>query len=695
MIVFGYKEPFILLSRDRPRPSGNTTPTSMLRPICNERKIPLKTVRQTLEQKLCHILKRKMHVVKEHIVKKNSTSDSETDSKACQALGNSKCKAEKVGYRPITLELSQLNINPSTMGPFSTKAVFKDSNLGPLTVFSLEAPIKSSVDHALCSLDLRDATGTERTPKLDRTYIQGGVQQMPPPQPILQTPGKTALLPVLPSMAPLDLHQINSLEKPIAGNNEYSLCRLSAEELREMQNKTNQLNQKRFSEILREYHNNQTILLSIRLQVESLRYAQKTPQIAKVMKEVELEFKYQKEQEVELQLELQKISTRRSDIYPAFTMPKKYGSKGSYEYERIQGIPIFDPADKNTRLSHTWAQLKILASAPENDWSKEGMKSVLYNRLKGEAVDYFYEYQEFPLEELIVILSKRFETHEKKADFEEQFESFERSPKESLLSCITRLQYIVRRMLCDSTTMEKHVMEKQFLRIKLKKIIPKLVWQNVITLENTRLETGESFDLVHEIQIAEKSYDESFGKDLNSLNTSLQKLQTSSTLKQNPSKKANSSSKGLADGPINVEKGQIGQITDSNQGHKVRSRTKKGSTPYPSPKGSRNHSPERSDPNENFPTEDNCLSLYGHSCNDQNHPSAKCSYCFQNYHYDSDLDPDPNRRYEQSYHNDYDHFYENDSNHYDYAQAHENNCFDNHENDDFIHSQQDCPLSYQ
>ena len=196
-------------------------------------------------------------------------------------------------------------------------------------------------------------------------------------------------------MAPLDLHQVNSLEKPKASDNEYSLCRLSAEKLREMQNKTNQLNQKRFSEILREYHNNQTILLSIRLQVESLRYAQKTPQIAKVMKEVELEFKYQKEQEVELELELQNISTRPSDIYPAFTMPNKYGSKGSYEYECIQGIPI-------------------LASAPENDWSKECMKSVLYNRLKGEAVDYFYEYRDFPLEELIVILTKRFETHEKR-----------------------------------------------------------------------------------------------------------------------------------------------------------------------------------------------------------------------------------------------------------------------------------------
>ena len=649
-IVFRYKEPLILISRDR-------------------------------------------HVVKEHIVKKNSTSDSETDSKACQALGNSKCKAEKVGYRPITLELSQLNINPSTMGPFSTKAAFKDSKLGPLTVFSLEAPIKSSVDHALCSLDLRDATGTERTPKQDRTYIQGGVQQLPPPQPILQTPGKTALLPVLPSMAPLDLHQINSLEKPIASDNEYSLCRLSAEELREMQNKTNQLNQKRFSKILREYHNNQTILLSIRLQVESLRYAQKTPQIAKVMKEVELEFKYQKEQEVELELELQKISTRRSDIYPAFTMPKRYGSKGSYKYERIQGIPIFDPADKNTRLSHTWAQLKILASAPENDWSKEGMKSVLYNRLKGEAVDYFYEYRDFPLEELIVILSKRFETHEKKADFEEQFESFERSPKESLLSCITRLQYIVRRMLCDNTTMEKHVMEKQFLRVKLKKIIPKLVWQNIITLENTRLETGESFDLVHEIQIAEKSYDESFGKDLNSLNTSLQKLQTSSALKQNQSKKANSSSKGLADGPISVGKGQIGQIADSNQRHKVRTRTKKGLTPYPSPQGSRSPSYERSDSYENPPSKDNCLSLYGHTCHDD--PSAKCSYCFQNYHYESDLNPAPNNHYDPSYQIDYDHFYQNDSNNYDHAQAHENNGFDEHENDEFIHSQQDCPLAYQ
>ena len=180
---------------------------------------------------------------------------------------------------------------------------------------------------------------------------------------------------------------------------------------------------------------------------------------------------------------------------------------------------------------------------------------------------------------------------------------------------------------------------------------------------------------------------------MNSLNTSLQKLQTSSALKQNPSKKVNSSSKGLADGPINVGKGQIGQIADSNQGHKVRSRTKKGLSPYPSPQGSRSPSYERSDPYENPPSEDSCLSLYGHACHED--PSAKCSYCFQNYHYESDLNPAPNNHYDHSYQNDYNHFYRNDSDYYDHAQAHENNHFDDHENDEFIHSQQDCPLAYQ
>ena len=690
MIVFGYKEPFILLSRDRPKPSGNTTPTSMLRPICNERKIPLKTVRQTLEQKLYHTLKRKMHVVKEHVAKKQSTSYFRKNYEACQVLGYSNCEAEKLGYQPITQESSQLSNDPPTMGPSvwqrpnSTKVALKDSNPDSLTIFSLETPIKSNVDHSLCSLDLRGATGKARS----------GPSQ-PPLRHALQNSGKTTAFPVLPPTAPLDLHQVNSLEKPIASNDEYSLCRLSAEELRVLQSKTNQLNQKKFSETLREYHNNQTIMLSIKLQMESLKNVQKTPQLAKVMKEIELELEYQKELEIKLESELQTISSRRSDIYPVFTMPKQYGRKGSYEYERIQGIPTFDPDDKNTRLSHTWELIKSMASAPENDWSKACMKSVLYNRLKGKAIDYFYEYRDSPLDELIQILGKRFETHETKADFENQYEKFSRSPKETLLACITRLQYIIRRMSCDYTTEEKRVIEKQFLRAKLRKIVPKLVWQQTLSIENTRLETGESFDLIHEIQIAEKSYDESHDKDLNSLNTSLQKLQTSSALKQNPSKKANSSSPELADGTINVGKEQKGKIADSNQGHKVRSRTKKGSTPYPSPQGSRNHSPERSDPYENFPTEENCLSLYGHSCNDQNHPSAKCSYCFQNYHYDSDLDPDPNRHYEQSYQNDYDHFYENDSNHYDHAQAYENNCFDNHENDEFIHSQQDCPLSYQ
>ena len=44
-IVFRYKEPLILISKDRPRP------TTILRPICDEHKIPLKTIKQTLGQK--------------------------------------------------------------------------------------------------------------------------------------------------------------------------------------------------------------------------------------------------------------------------------------------------------------------------------------------------------------------------------------------------------------------------------------------------------------------------------------------------------------------------------------------------------------------------------------------------------------------------------------------------------------------
>lgn len=684
-IVFEYKEPCILFPRDRPRPSGSTPPTTMLRPIWDESKTTLKPIMQTLSQNLYHSLKRKIHVVKEHIVKKHCTSESEKDSKVCQVLRHSNSEAEKLGYQPMTLESSQLRNDPSTMGPFiwqkpkSTKVDFKDSNLDSLTIFSLENPINSNVDYSICSLDLRDATGMPHTPKSVMTSIHSGAP-LPPPRSILQYPGKTAVLPVLPPMAPLDLHQVNSLEQPIASDDEYSLCRLSAEQLREMQSKTNQLNQKRFSEILREYHNNQTIVLSMRLQMESLKVVRKTPQIEKVLKELEFEFKYQKELENKLELELQKISSRRSDIYPTLTMPKQYGCKGTYDCECIEGIPVFNPSDKNASLSHTWALLKSMALAPENDWSKACMKAVLFNRLKGEAIDYFLEYKSSPLEDILNILAKRFETHKKKSDFEGEFENFQRLPKETLLACITRLQYIIRRMLSDNTTEEKHVMEKQFLRVKLKKLVPKVVWQQTLSLENTRLETGDSFDLVHEIQMAEKSYNDSHGNDLNSLTTSLQVLQTNSASKKDPLKNAKDSSSGLADeGSIEVGKIQKGEVTTSNQEQKFRSRTRKGSTPYPSPRGSRSPSYDRSDTSENFANEDNCYTLYGHACNDK---YEKCSYCYEDYDYESDFDPDPN--------NDYDHSYQNDSNHYDYPHAN----LDDRERDEFIHSDQECPLAY-
>ena len=381
---------------------------------------------------------------------------------------------------------------------------------------------------------------------------------------------------------------INSLEEPADSNNEYSLLRLSTDELNQMQSKTNQLNIKQFNKVLKEYRNNRTIVASIKLQLESLKSIKKTPEIEIVLKELEEELIYQKNLENQLELELEKISSRRSDIYPAFTMPDRYGRKGTYDYRRIEGIPTFNPNDKNTRLSHTWAQLKIAAAAPENDWSKECMKSVLYNRLKGEAVDYFYEYRDFPLEELIVILGKRFETHKKKSDFEEEFEKFSRTPKETLLACITRLQYIVRRMLCDNTDAEKLIMEKQFLRVKLKKLVPKPVWQQTLSLENTRLETGNTFDLIHEIQIAEKAYLESHGNSELDLITSLQAMYTTDT-KKGPSQKPNTSdplhTKRMADGTAHVGKGVGGGISKN-----FRSRSRNRSTPYVSPSNSRSGS---------------------------------------------------------------------------------------------------------
>ena len=402
------------------------------------------------------------------------------------------------------------------------------------SIYSLEVPNSSTFDHSLCTLDL------------------------------------------------------NSLEEPTANDNEYSLSKLSAEELKQMESKTNQLNKKKFEQVNREYRTNQTIVASIKLQLESLKNVKRTSQIETVLKELEFELTYQKDLENKLELELQKISSRRSDIYPAFTMPERYGRKGTYDYRRIEGIPMFSPADKHTRLSHTWEMIKINALAPENDWSKECMKSILHNRLKGEAIDYYMEYKDYPLEDLIVILGKRFEQHKKKSDFEDDFEKFARSPKESLLTCITRLEYIIRRMLCDNTPSEKLVMEKQFLRVKLKKLVPKQVWQSIISLENTRLELGESFDLVHEIQVAEKAYLESHGTSDLDLITSLQAMHTGGT-KKNPSQRANSPNplhtKRMADGTAHIGRGAGGGISKN-----FRSRSRNRSTPYVSPSNSRPNS---------------------------------------------------------------------------------------------------------
>ena len=66
-------------------------------------------------------------------------------------------------------------------------------------------------------------------------------------------------------------------------------------------------------------------------------------------------------------------------------------------------------------------------------------------------------------------------------------------------------KFIISSLHRDRPKHEKDILEKEILRSKLRKLIEKDTWRSVMQLEKVRLETGDQFDLITELELFEKS----------------------------------------------------------------------------------------------------------------------------------------------------------------------------------------------
>ena len=268
------------------------------------------------------------------------------------------------------------------------------------------------------------------------------------------------------------------------------------------------MNLKKFEDTVKEYESISDKINLFLGMVKAMRGQPRTEENRNLLQNYQSSLTSLKARENEIEKELVQISNRRSDIYPIFSPPKTYGDVNNFDVKRVECIPIFSPNDKSTRLSHTWYVLK--QSAQAEGWSKQTMKDVLFTRLKGEAIDYFLRYQNSDLDDIIQILGRRFEHHLKRSDFELELHRFQKAhPNEPLLKTIERLKYIIFSLYSDRSKDEQKILEREILRSKLRKIVPPEVWRNTIQKEKLKMELGESFDFLHEIQLQNKTYQES------------------------------------------------------------------------------------------------------------------------------------------------------------------------------------------
>ena len=105
--------------------------------------------------------------------------------------------------------------------------------------------------------------------------------------------------------------------------------------------------------------------------------------------------------------ELKTLSLQKTDLYPIFEPMTDYGDKNNYDWKAIQGIPLFDCNDVNSKLGHTWHALKRFAKV--HNLSKTCVKMILFMRLRGsDAIDFYMRYEKEDLDKLILIIGKRF-----------------------------------------------------------------------------------------------------------------------------------------------------------------------------------------------------------------------------------------------------------------------------------------------
>ena len=143
-----------------------------------------------------------------------------------------------------------------------------------------------------------------------------------------------------------------------------------------------------------------------------------------------------------------------------------FGINDKINMKDLQALPTFDGENNGVLLYHFWQ--KMIQFIETQKISEKATKMILAYKLLGPAFDIFEINKENNVETIIKQLSDRYGSFPTKLEFEEQMNTFKRTPTESIKACLNRFEYILKKLYQNEPDF------KQILEMKCNEMIRKL-----------------------------------------------------------------------------------------------------------------------------------------------------------------------------------------------------------------------------
>ena len=150
----------------------------------------------------------------------------------------------------------------------------------------------------------------------------------------------------------------------------------------------------------------------------------------------------------------------------SFIETPTFGINDKINMKDLQALPTFDGENNEVPLYHFWQ--KMIQFIETQKISEKATKMILAYKLLGPAFDIFEINKENNVETIIKQLSDRYGSFPTKLEFEEQMNTFKRTPTESIKACMNRFEYILKKLYQNEPDF------KQILEMKCNEMIRKL-----------------------------------------------------------------------------------------------------------------------------------------------------------------------------------------------------------------------------